>query len=128
MSMLPATRSWLLWPLELVHVRLGCAASLAAEMWLQPAATCRVARCGLLGSGVSEPFLLRAACGSLGKLNIVVRSPPCTITLCASAPCLRCAARGNLDTLNMEFNKLNKEIGALRKVRMRRRSLAVRGH
>ncbi len=37
---------------------------------------------------------------------------------------LRCAARGNLDTLNMEFNKLNKEIGALRKVGlMRRRSL-----
>lgn len=27
------------------------------------------------------------------------------------------AARGQLDTLNMEFNKLNREIGALRKVR-----------
>lgn len=26
------------------------------------------------------------------------------------------AARGQLDTLNMDFNKLNKEIGALRKV------------
>lgn len=37
-----------------------------------------------------------------------------------SAParaCPRLAARGNLDTLNMDFNKLNKEIATLRKVR-----------
>ncbi len=27
------------------------------------------------------------------------------------------AARGNLDTLNMDFNKLNKEIAALRKAK-----------
>lgn len=39
---------------------------------------------------------------------------PRQFTRCARP---RPAARGNLDTLNMDFNKLNKEIAALRKVR-----------
>ena len=35
-------------------------------------------------------------------------------------------ARGQLDTLNMDFNKLNKDIGKLRKVRMQDRRRVLR--
>lgn len=53
--------------------------------------------------------------GSLAlSVSVVRHMPVCSAPTCGSRPL---AARGQLDTLNMEFNKLNREIGALRKVR-----------